>query len=118
MDELAQRFAALTDKYGPHVVESGLTAARISGLTNVAIGIMWLLLCAAACGCGWYVLKNHQRLMDDHDWERGECIVAVAVIGVIALGTGIGALVQLCDPWVWVAIFNPEVAIAGKVLGL
>ena len=24
MDELAQRFAALTDKYGPHVVESGL----------------------------------------------------------------------------------------------
>ena len=55
MDELAQRFAALTDKYGPHVVESGLTAARISGLTNVAIGIMWLLLCAAACGCGWYM---------------------------------------------------------------
>lgn len=113
MDELAKKFAQLTDQYGPNVVEAARTAARTEAYSSLSSSIICVLFAVVMYLTGRY-LYTAEFNEDAEDFARP----AGFVIAALALLPASIALWCWIDPWTWTAIINPDAYIAYKVFKL
>lgn len=110
MDELAKRFAALAEKYGPSVADAAMSAARVEAVSSLVTSIFVLATGAALMFVGRYIW-----FLDVED--RIDAPIAHAggfFIGLIGCIVVIVALSQVADPWLWTAFNHPELWLAKK----
>ena len=118
--EILDKFDALATQYTPAVIDGAVTAVQVTAIGDLARGIFGLA-CAFAT---WWLSKNFSQYArkektDDYmsDWEIGIAIGMGA--GILSSGIiAVTSVALLFDIWNWVAIWNPELATAHRVLGL
>lgn len=109
MDELAKRFAELSEKYGPKVIDATLAAARIDGYSILVSGALALLFVVMLVGVGeWFRRRvTIDKWSEDTYWVT---VICWSIAGIVL----IPALWSIVDPWTWAAIYSPEVWVAKK----
>ena len=119
--ELLDKFEALATQYTPEVIDAAEAAVRVTAISNLVYGVIAI---ATACGTCFlatkatsFFIKRREEDGPWSDWEIG--IVLSAIIGVVS-GTvfTLSGVTGLFSLWNWVAIFNPQLALAHKILGL
>jgi hypothetical protein len=112
MDELAKRFAALAEQYGPKVVDAALSAARTEAYSQLAAAAMWGVLALAIAIGGRFIWS--QGVKYDEDGLR---VAACGMWGFAAF-CSLFVIWTFIDPWTWTTISNPELWIAKKAFKL
>ncbi len=119
--EMLDKFEALANQYGPEVIGAAKSAVFVTGIGDIVLGFVGL----AAAFVLWWLTQNFakyaQRKKDDggymDDWEMAW--TAGMSIGCVAAGmVATFSIWALFDIWNWVAIFNPQLALAHRLLGL
>lgn len=108
MDELAKRFADLAEKYGPHVYNAAIEAARMEAYSNIRINLVCIVVGGLMV---WQGRKLYNKNEEEISFGGG---LMVAIGGLIAV-IGIGAML---DPWIYATIHNPELWLAKRAFGL
>ena len=119
--EILDKLDALATQYTPEVVDGAIAAVQVTGVGNIIWGLAGAV-CAYLC---WWLSRNftqyaRKKKQEDgymSDWELG---IAIG-FGAGIFFTGLMAMlsvVYLFDIWNWVAIFNPKLALAHRILGL
>lgn len=115
MDELAKRFAALADKYGPDAVEAARDAARVEAYSSITEALIAGLIALAFLLSGRYLWR---KAKDEESWDSEPLyFLGGAAFVCCAVAFSIGAW-NVIDPWTWTAIYHPDVWIAKRTLGL
>lgn len=114
MSELEQKIVDLADKYGQPAIDATLSAARTEAASYLAT-VPIKLGVAAAAAYGAYYLYKHLRKMSDFEDQLLPGL-GIGLCGIVAFVAGLLGIWSLIDPWVWVALFNPEVYIAKRLL--
>ena len=119
--ELFDRLDSLATQYTPDVVEAAVTAVSVTAIGRIAEGFIGLGCAFIAWWLATHFTEYCRKKKDDggfmSNWEVG---VAIG-FGVGGLVTSIIALISISNLmhiWNWVAIFNPKLALAHKILGL
>lgn len=119
--DILNKMEALTTQYAPDVTEAAFMAVRVSGIGDLIICVVLVLFGSIGIYMSGRFKKFCEKKKEEapgySSWgEVGEVIVifAIAFGGTSSL---IGAICMF-DIWLWVAIFNPELAMAHKILGL
>ena len=119
--ELLDKLEALATQYTPEVIGAAEAAVRVTAISHLVYGVAGLL---AAYGAGVlsvkltrYFVRKENESDGWNDWSFGYIMSSIG--GVIA-GTifALASVFRLLDLWNWVAIFNPQLALAHKILGL
>jgi len=119
--DFLDKLEALTTQYAPDVVEKAVAAVSVTGIGNLINALLGIV-------CLWFAFVLTKKLVtycinkkieNGHmsDWEFGYTLsfaIGVFICGII----GASSAFTIFDLWNWVAIFNPELALAHKVLGL
>lgn len=124
--EILDKLEALATQYTPDVLDAAVAIVQVNGIRNVVCGFLGIaaifLVRAVARRSREYCQAQYDAFHEenphaDNGWEVG---VAVSIIfGVIAtLILAISSVVTLCDVWNWVAMFDPKLALAQRILGL
>ena len=119
--EMLDKFEALASQYGPEVINGATSAVVVTGIGDILQGFVAL----GAAFIVWYLTKNFtkyaKRKKDEcgflSDWEMGWA----AGMGIGIFTSGLLAacgIWTLFDVWNWVAIFNPKLALAHRLIGL
>lgn len=114
-----KQIGSLGEKYGPEVIDAGLAAVRITGLAPLIVGAVCLVVALtlfAWAPRSWAAgKKSGQKLSDD-------AFPAALVGGVMAYFFAgcfaIAAADRLLVLWNWVAVFEPKLWVAKRLLGL
>ena len=119
--ELLDKLENLATQYTPEVVDAATQAVQITAIGNIISGfvsaIIMVLVFKLSKKTISYCIKKKEEGGRYSDWEVG--IVISSVVGVVLCVFLAGAaFVSLTDVWNWVALINPELALAHKVLGL
>lgn len=112
MDELAKKLTELTTQLAPPAFEAAKSAMRVQGWATLTQGL-GLLGVAAVLALASYVCGRAAR---NYDADAFIFFGMIAAVGAAAMFLVAGAI--LTNPWTYVTITNPEVALAGKALGL
>jgi len=119
--DILDKLEALTTQYTPEVIEKAVQAVSVSGVASIVEALLGLVvaygLFLATKNLGAFFMKKKEEDGDSSDWEIGYCLTYF-IGGVATLITVLASLIVLFSVWNWVAIFNPELAIAHKILGL
>lgn len=108
--EILDKLDALATQYTPEVVDSALGAVTVSAIGNLITGVVLLLI---AAGIAWACRRYWEALVEAADEPF------VVVFGSLAsLAPGVAGTATLLDVWNWVATWNPQLALAHKILGL
>jgi len=119
--DILNKMEALTTQYAPDVTEAAFMAVRVSGIGNLISCVAMILLGSIAILLSIkfkeFCDKKNEECEYASDWDfiGGLIFIAGACIG--GLSALLGAIC-LFDIWMWTAIFNPELAMAHKILGL
>ncbi len=114
MDELAKRFAELADKYGPHVTEAALGAVRVEAYSVLVSGFL-AGIAAVICGRACYkALRIAQAKKEGYELFAIICFFT----GCVCVLLTVAAVWKIVDPWVWAALFHPDLWLAKKVFHL
>lgn len=112
MEEIAKRFADLTEKFGPSVIEAARGAVRVEAYSSMmASGIA--LASVIALSLVGYRLFDKGRKEGEEGW-----LVVGGIMLFAAMVVFFPAIWGFVDPWVWTAINNPDLWIAKKVMKL
>ena len=119
--ELLDKLDALATKYTPEVIDAATSAVTVTALGNILSGLVGI----GAAIFAWWVTKNFatycRRKKQEEDWMSDWEIGWALGLGVGGITSGIVALYSvwsLFDVWNWVALFNPKLALAHRILGL
>ena len=119
--DILDKLDALTTQYAPDVIDKAVHAVAITGISNLVYAIAGVFaLCMA-----WYVTKKltvffiKRKEKDGYysAWEVGY-ILSYSIGLIVCVTLGLSSVFSILDVWNWVAIFNPELAMAHRVLGL
>ena len=119
--ELLDKLEVLATKYTPEAIDAAASAVTVTAAGNLLLGIAGI----GAAIFAWWVTKNfatycRSKYQEDgwaSDWDLGWRF-GLGIGGIIS---GILALISvpyLFDVWNWVALFNPKLALAHRILGL
>jgi len=119
--DILDKLDALTTQYAPDVVDKTIQAVVITGISNLVYALVGFL----AMYGSWYATKKmtafciKQKEKNGYmsDWETC-CILANVIGGSVCFAFAMVSIRMLFDVWNWIAIFNPELALAHRVLGL
>lgn len=113
MDKLAETFAKLSEQYGSKVVDAAVGAARIEGYSSLISSVIWFIVAGTALWIGRRLWRNAEE--SDYEAER-------VVFGYVACGATficVCAGLWICiNPWVWTAIYQPELYLAKRAFNL
>lgn len=145
VDQALQKLGELVAKHGPQAVDVAIQVVRVDAVGQLAMG-GFALLVAAACAATalrcWSIARSKEVAWEVYREESDkfryptlyndgkqaprptmpaglepEAVMGVsvgaAVVGSIAI---VVALFGLIDPWAWVAVFSPKLALAHQVL--
>ena len=119
--ELLDKLDALATQYTPEVIDGATTAVTVTAFGNLLYGLLGLLACYGL----WWLAKNAteycRKKKDDGGFmSNWEIPLAISFMGGgVACGAlAVSSVFALFDLWNWVAIFNPQLAMAHRVLGL
>ena len=109
--QIAAKLTELGEQYGPDVVDAALMVVRIDAGQEILISIVWLILAVVGYR---YSRWAWPRIPDWND-PTFQNVSALLSVTAIPLGLLISALgfVQI---WTWVAIFDPKLAVAKRIL--
>lgn len=114
-ETVVSKVTALGEKYGPEVVDAGLTVVRLNGLKDLIVGLVFLTCAASLVVLARYLFRRSGREKGD---ARDGCIAVGCVVSVVAaFGIG-GAAERLLDIWTYTAIIEPKLWVAKRLLGL
>ena len=119
--EILDKLDALTTQYAPDVIDRAVTAVSITGIHNLVNSLVGF---AALYGAWFatkkitaYFVKRKKEGGYMSDWDIGYTLSYV--IGVlVCVSIAMVNVWTIFDVWNWTAIFNPELAMAHRVLGL
>ncbi len=118
---ILNKLEALTTQYTPEVMDAAITSVKVTATGNLVMGFIGL---GAAFAVLW-LAKNfttHCRAKRQEDgwmsnWDVGAALTFF-ISGVISGIMAVFSIWTLFDVWNWVAVFNPKLALAHKILGL
>lgn len=126
METAIKTLGTLGEKYGPEVVDAALSVIRINGAANVFQGLVALAVAVVAFKYGRSLLVRGNEISRTY-WLPSTPSSAPSgtpqqVSGVVLLvASGVGALAAfftLTNIWHLVAIFEPKLWVAKRLLGL
>ena len=119
---ILDQLEALAKQYSPEVLDSAIDVVRMTGISNILEGIICGL---AAIGCFFlakytvilFYKRENEDKHGDGPWELFKilCFIVGAVFVIIFT---IACFANVFDTWSWIAIFDPKLALAKKVLML
>lgn len=120
-EAVVAKLGTLAEKYGPEAIDAGLWVVRVNGLRDLAFSALWLGLSGVLLF--WLAPKLWARATAYNEANpRDIWHVERRIPGVLlyVLGAFTGAIAAFCffDVWTWVAIFEPKLWVAKKLLGL
>jgi hypothetical protein len=116
--EIATKVAQLAEKHGPDAIALAGTVLQL----QYASSLLWpLFLAAVAVGLAVVCVRASRAAAAAKLEDEVPPIMCAVVTGLGTVITGAVAVLGICSnvlsPLVWAAAFNPNVAIAAKVLG-
>jgi hypothetical protein len=118
--EILDKLDAAISHYSPQVYDAAVAAVQVSAIGELIIGFFFLIPLVfsvkfARVANSYFIAKNESERFEG--WDTIQVCVAVvyAIIYAICL---IVAINHILDAWNWVAIFNPKLALAHKIMGL
>ena len=119
--EILDKLDSLVTQYTPDIIEGATSVVQISAVGDLVQGLFMTL---GACFLVWltyksamYFEKKKKEGAPYNSWEIGIFLsyIVGGFISFVLVTAGIGAILEI---WNWVAIWNPKLALAHKVLGL
>lgn len=119
--ELLDKLDKLATQYTPEVVDSAVSAVQITAINNLIYGVVGLF-CAVIC---WWLAVNFSKFCRKKkqeggwgcDWEISFAL-SFYVGGMVCSIIAIISIWDLFNLWNWIAIYNPKLALAHRLLGL
>ena len=115
--ELLDRLDNLVTQYAPEVYGTAVEVVRMSGLTEIVWGLFGICFMIMAFLLVKWLWRVVERDDDPTEMEMGFLVIG----GVLSLFLTVGGIIHaagLFHLWNWVAVFDPELALARKVLQL
>lgn len=126
-EAVVAKLGTMAEKYGPEVVDSALWVVRVNGIqelvSRLAIGVFFgAVFYVLARKVAAHIAENKARVAaKGRAFDVTDCDPFVVVfIGGSAAISGVGAaiaLIGMTDVWRWVAIFEPKLWVAKRLLG-
>lgn len=110
--ELLGKLEDLSTEYAPEVIDAAAASVQVTAAQQLVYGVVWLIV---GLICVWGVKKAYTN--PDGFTEGGACVVIV-VGCVVSFVSIIMVIFNLTDLWTYVALINPKLALAHKILGL
>ena len=122
-DAVVAKLTALSDKYGPQVVDSALWAIRANGIRDLIFGLGFAGAAVVLCLIAKPMLKSGSAAMASKDallsMSDGSARVVISALMFVGAGIcAISAFSAIADIWTYIAIFEPQLWVAKKLLGL
>ena len=119
--DILDKLEAITTQYAPDVVDKAVQSVAVTGISN----LVWGLVGFAALYFTWFATKRlvsfFVRKKESggywSDWQIGY-VLSFVVGAFVCFVLALSSVWTVFDVWNWVAIFNPELAMAHKILGL
>jgi len=119
--EILDKLDALTTQYAPDVIDKAVTAVSMTGIHNLVNSLVGFIALYGA----WFATKKItayfiKRKKEDgcmSDWDIGYTLSYI-IGGLVCFIIAMANVWTIFDLWNWTAIFNPELAMAHRVLGL
>ena len=112
--EFLDKLTALSEKYAPKIYETALTVVQVQAVGELVLSATCLIFMY------WLVKKalklKAQDFFDEYDEDLTD--MAIIIVGSAIVVTSVCSLCCLFDVWNWIAVFNPELALANKVLNI
>lgn len=118
IEHVSAKIALLADKYGPEIIETGLSVVRLTGLNKLILSVGGALVGGVVAYVAYHWVRKECAGKDDF-FDTNPIVVffggIAAFFGAVAASVNI---FKVLDIWNWVAIFEPKLYIARKLLGL
>ena len=110
----------LAEKYGSEVTDAALLAVRVNGASSLVLGVLALTFAAgAAYAAYWFGKKVNETLKDDPYGSGDVPLMAASIVaGFVSAVAGLIGSTMLLDVWNWVAIVEPKLWIAKRLMGI
>jgi hypothetical protein len=124
-DAIIAKLGTIAEKYGPEVVDSALWVVRVEGIRELVTSAVGLAICIGSAYACWRILNAHViatkadkgRSYDFFDLNPG-IFMPTGMIGLTAVGLAVASTLTLTNVWHWVAIIEPKLWVAKRLLGL
>lgn len=110
--EMIGKLESLTAELAPKVVDAALTITSLDAASGLLGSLICLLVAIAALYAPRKWLKDGLAKYDDLPY-----LMYAIFAGLLLLGASVAFACNWFSLWTWVAIFNPELAIAHRVFG-
>lgn len=114
MDELAKRMMELAEKVGPEAMAAARGAVRVEAYSTLVSTICFIIAAFVFYKAAiylWAYQSTSQYSMGESKFFAGILFTTVVILVWIAVW-------NVIDPWTWVALNNPDLWLAKKVLKL
>ena len=108
------KLEALTSKYEPDAI-------AVAGASNIATAVAGLIFMYLVGFATWKLANlflSKEKVGGDWGARKLSYAITIGVGGIVCVTLAISSVLELLDVWNWVAIFNPKLAMAHKILGL
>lgn len=114
--ELLTRFETLAEQTTPEVIDAALTAVRISAFGHLTTASVIAGASGTIAALSYQVVRK-QLALDSYEQSDGKIIASCVALVFSLVPFGV-AVADLTNVWHWVAMFEPKLALAHKLLGL
>lgn len=119
--DILDKLESITVNYAPEVANAAIQVIRFEGIGVIFSGLILLIISVTtgvlAFKIGNYFMSKYKESGSPYYEDSG---IAAYVIWMVAGALSVyifgTSLEKLTDFWVWVAIFNPELAMAHKIM--
>lgn len=118
--ELMDKLENLATSYAPDVIDSAMSAVKVSAIQELIWGVVFIFLSVAVSIAAYKIFFHCEKKKKERpysEWDVG--LVLAPVLGsCVVIPFALYAVNCFLDIWNWVALVNPKLALAHKVLGL
>ncbi len=112
LDAIAGKFSELAEQYGAEVVNAALTVVQINAAQSLVIAVLFLGVLIYA----YPKLKKTGPLMAKQWNDDNPKFFIGFAFGIVTIFSGIIGVVKMLNVWTWIAVFEPKLVIARKLL--
>lgn len=110
------KLGAMADKYGPEVVDSALWVVRVNGLQTLAFAAAGFLL--GAVSFALFARPIWRWMLKHLDETDGSVLLPLVAFWCATGALAFGNALTLLNVWHWVAIFEPKLWVAKRLLNI